>query len=222
MSKYLLLTISILFLVQGFAQGRIDGFYKGQGAGSAVLGFGYEDSKKYYAGDMKLDLGRTVVYGSIFVDYGITQDLDASVSLPYIASDDNSDFQDMALWLKYRLFDQALSSGNLEFSVAGGFSTPVSDYELGGLNDIGQQATIIDLRGMVHYKINSGWFVTLQSGYSFKLEETPNSIPVTLKAGHAGSNWYYDLFYDYQHSLEELTTEAPSTAKFQRIRGGFS
>jgi hypothetical protein len=187
--------------VGSYAQGRIDGFYKGSGNGSAVLGLGFEDSKMYYAGDEKLDLGRTVIYGSIFTAYGITHDLDVSVSLPYIASDDNRNFQDISLWLKYRLFEKPVTAGTIELSLAGGFSTPVSDYDLGGLNDIGQQATIIDFRGMIHYKNDSGWFTTLQSGFSFKLEETPNSLPVTLKVGKAGAKWYYDLYYDFQHSF---------------------
>jgi hypothetical protein len=61
-------------------------------------------------------------------------------------------------------------------SIAAGFSTPLSDYDVGGLNDLGQQATVIETRLMLHYVLVSEWFFTLQSGVSFKLEEVPNSL----------------------------------------------
>ncbi len=184
-----------------FSQGKIDGFYRGTGNGTVVLGLGYEDSKAYFAGKDKVDLTRTLYYANLFGAYGISENLDAQISIPYLESDDNKAFQDISLFLKYRFFKTATENGQLELSFGAGFSTPLSDYPVGDLNDLGQQATIIDARAMVHYQSNSNWFGTIQTGFSYKLEEVPNSLPFVLKIGKATEKWYYDVFYEYQYSF---------------------
>jgi hypothetical protein len=201
MKTITLLIFSLFIFSVGFSQGKIDGFYKGKHEGSVVLGLGFEDSKSYFAGTEEIDLSRNLYYINLYAAYGITDNLDVNLSLPYLSSDKESNFQDISLMFKYRFFQAASETGNLEISLGAGFSTPISDYKVGGLNDIGQQATIVETRAMVHYKWSLGWFATLQSGFSFKFEETPNSIPVTLKAGKAAGKWYYDVFYNYQHSF---------------------
>ena len=211
MKKNLIIPV-LLISVLSFGQGKIDGFYKGAQQGSAVLGFGFEDSKSYFAGTDKLDLGRSLYYASVFMAYGITDNLDANVSVPYIISDDNRDFQDISVFLKYRLLSMVCHSGKFEIGLGAGLSTNLTNYDIGGLNDIGQRATIVESRLLVHYAHNSGWFATLQSGYSFKSDPTPNSVPVTLKAGRATTKWYYDLYYDFQHSsggIDYLGTPRP-------------
>lgn len=210
------LIISLFIFSNSYSQGKIDGFYKGKSNATVVLGFGFEDPKSYFAGTEKIDLSRSLYSISLFAAYGITDNLDVNASLPYLSSNKESNLQDVSLMLKYRFFQTTSESGNLEFSLGAGFSTPVSDYKVGGLNDIGQQATIIETRAMAHYKWNSGWFATLQSGFSFKFEETPNSIPVTFKTGKAAGNWYYDVYYDYQHSfggIDYLGTPRPQNFK---------
>jgi Putative MetA-pathway of phenol degradation len=197
---YLILVVLVLHSTC-FGQGRVDGFYKKKHEASVVLGGGFEDSKKYLAGDTKLDLERNVYYASVFTAFGITDALDVNLSIPYITSNDESDFQDISVFLKYRFLQHKSSLGNFELGTAAGFSTPLSDYKIGGLNDIGQQATVIDTRAMLHFSTNSFWFATLQSGFSFKLEEVPNSFPATLKIGRATSKLYYDVFYDFQKSI---------------------
>lgn len=198
--KYKIIVFALITL-STFSQGKIDGFYRGKGNATFVLGFGFEEPKNYFAGTTKLDLGRSTSYINFFTSYGITDNLDAQVTLPYISTDDASSLQDISLFLKYRFFKKSEENSKLELSFGSGFSTPASNYNIGGLNDIGQQATSIDTRFMVHYQWNKSWFVTLQSGYSFKLEETPNSLPITLKIGAAKNKWYYDFYYDYQHSF---------------------
>ena len=183
------------------AQGSIDGFYKKKTEFNAVVGIGFEDSKKYLAGDRKLDLERSVYYAAIFTAYGISEKLQVQASVPYIVSDDNRNLQDVSIFLKYNAAKINIADGKLEFSAAGGFSTPISNYAIGGLNDIGQRATAFTALAMVHYQNAEGWFATAQSGFALKLQEVPNSLPITFKAGRATSNWYYDVFYDFQKSF---------------------
>jgi len=191
----------ILFFSEGFSQGKVDGFYNESGNAAAVLGFGFEDIKNYRAGRKKTDLGRSVYYANLYTNYGISENLAASLSIPYIVSDDQQNLQDALLFLKYRILRLERKNGILEISLAGGISTPISNYKLGGLNDIGQQATVLESRGLVHYKRPKGWFITLQSGFSFKLSETPNALPITVKVGKAMASWYFDLYYDFQYTF---------------------
>ncbi|WP_432411579.1 hypothetical protein [Rasiella sp. SM2506] len=201
MRLFLLIFVLLSLSISCFGQGKIDGFYKGKKKGVVVLGGGFEDSKKYLAGEKKLDLERSTYYASIFTAYGITDNLDVHLSTPYISSNNQSNLQDLSAFLKYRFLRFNSNFGTFEISTAAGFSTPLSDYAIGGLNDIGQQATILETRVLLHFTSKSFWFATLQSGFSLKFEEVPNSVPVTLKVGRATSAWYYDVYYDYQHSF---------------------
>ena len=215
------LLIGLLFcfpITELFSQGKIDGFYRGKGNTTITLGAGFENNKDYLAGKDETDMSRKLYYVNLFTAYGITENLDIQASLPYIEIDKNKNLQDVSVFLKYRALKKQISNGTLAISVASGFSTNVSDYKIGGLNDIGQQATIIDARAMVHYQTNTGWFATLQSGYSFKQEEVPNSLPITFKAGQALNNWYYDVYYDYQHSFGGIDyLETPPPQNFRRF-----
>ncbi len=216
MKNLVALIFSLFIFSDSFSQGKIDGFYKGKNNGTVVLGAGFEDPKGYLAGTEKIDLSRNLYYINLYAAYGITDNLDVNFSLPYLSSNKESDFQDISLMVKYRFYESVSENGSLELTFGTGFSTPVSNYKVGGLNDIGQQATIIESRAMVHYKWQSGWFATLQSGFSFKFEETPNSLQFTLKTGKADGKWYYDVFYDYQHSfggIDYLGTPRPQNFK---------
>ena len=151
------------------------------------------------------------------------------MTIPYIVSDDNANFQDVSIYLKQRVVKISIANSVLEFSGVAGFSTNLTDYDLGGLNDIGQQATIFDLRGVVHFQNDQGWFLTAQSGYSFKSDPTPDSLPIVLKAGKAVANWYFDVYFDYQHSfggIDYLATPRPQDFRelgvdFKKLGGTF-
>lgn len=201
MKNVLSLFCVLFFVSEGFSQGKTDGFYRGQGNATAAFGLGFEDTKEYFAGTKKTGLSRSLYYGNLYGAYGVTKDFDVSLSLPYLMSNKNRNFQDIQLFVKYRVLEKEIGKGSFQISLAAGFSTPISNYTIGGLNDIGQQSTVVDGRAIVHYHLKTGWFATLQSGYSFKLEEVPNSIPLTIKLGRTAAKWYYDFYYDYQHSF---------------------
>ncbi|MCR9182625.1 MAG: hypothetical protein NXH73_06835 [Flavobacteriaceae bacterium] len=218
MKKIVGILFLLLFSTEGISQGKIDGFYRGFGNLSTSFGLGFEDTPNYFIGTERSDIGRTLFFGSAYAAYGITPDFDINASLPFFVSNEKLRTQDVSLFLKYRLYKIDFESSKLEISSGLGFSTPISDYETGGLNDIGQKATILETRGMIHYQWNTGWFLTFQSGFSFKLEEVPNSLPITFKAGRALSNWYYDVWYDYQQSFGGIDyRETPPPQNFKEI-----
>ncbi|WP_179345818.1 hypothetical protein [Winogradskyella ursingii] len=207
-----------MYSIHTFSQGKIDGFYRGQGNATFVIGYGHEDNKNYLIGEVESNLNRTVTYLNLFASYGVLDDLDLQISLPYIESNENKDFQDIGFFSKYRFLNREHSNAKLELSFAIGFSTPISDYAIGGLFDIGQQATVLDTRAILHYQWKSNWFATLQSGYSHKFEEVPSSIPLVFKTGLASSKWYFDVFYDYQYALGGIDYRGtPAPQNFRKL-----
>jgi len=200
----------------GIAQGSISGFYNKKGTATLVLGAGFEDSKNYFIGREKSDLSRNLYSISIFGVYGISDRLNVQASLPYLSSNHQNGLQDAQIFVKYRATQISYETGKLELSFAAGFSTNVSDYRLGGLNDLGQQAKILDTRTLLHYQKQSGWFANIQSGFSFKFEEVPNSFPFTFKIGKASDKSYFDFWYDFQHAfggIDYRSTPRPQNFK---------
>ncbi|WP_298514267.1 hypothetical protein [uncultured Kordia sp.] len=185
----------------GMAQGAISGFYNKKGDATLVLGAGFEDSKNYFIGREKSDLSRNLYSISIFGIYGINDRFNVQASLPYLSSNQQNGLQDAQVFVKYKATETQYKTGTLALSFAAGFSTNVSNYRLGGLNDLGQQAKILDTRVLLHYQQQSGWFANIQSGFSFKFEEVPNSFPFTFKIGKASAKSYFDFWYDFQHAF---------------------
>ncbi|MAP55450.1 transporter [Altibacter sp.] len=201
MKKGIGLCIALLLTFTVIAQGSIDGFYRGKGNATFVLGGGYKKGNAYFAGNDKLDIGREEFYVSLFGSYGITNIFDVQVSVPYTEIGPNKAFQDIRFFAKYRFYEQQKNSASFQLSTALGFSTPLSNYTIGGLNDIGQQATSLEPIIMGHYQLDTGWFVTLQTGYAFKFDEVPDALPTTLKLGRALQTWYFDGYYESQYSF---------------------
>lgn len=197
MKNFLFSFLVFAISFSAFAQGKIDGFYRGKANTTTVLGFGVENSKSYLAGRNEVALSRDLFYATLFGAYGITNNLDIQINVPYLESDQNKNLQDISIFAKFRFHQKRA----IQLSLGIGFSAPLSNYDIGGLYDIGQQATIIETRAMAHYQCNSNWFATLQSGFSYKFDEVPNSIPFTLKIGKASKHWYFDVYYDYQYTF---------------------
>ncbi|PTX61009.1 hypothetical protein C8N46_105165 [Kordia periserrulae] len=200
-AQFLVCALLLCVSISGMAQGAISGFYNVKGTATLVLGAGFEDSKNYFIGRVRSDLSRNLYSVSLFGIYGISNRLNVQASLPYLSSGEQNGLQDAQIFLKYRAFQAQRETSKLEVSFATGFSTNVSDYRIGGLNDLGQQAKILETRAMLHYQKNSGWFATVQSGFSFKFEEVPNSFPFTLKLGKASAKGYFDVWYDFQYAF---------------------
>ncbi len=188
-----------LVSINGFSQGRVDGFFKGKGNLDFVLGGGYESNTNYFAGRDKVVLQRNVTLYNSFLAYGITDQLDINMSLPYVdVNDVEKDFQDYSVFLKYKVVDK----NGWTISLVSGFSSNVIDYQTEGGNAIGQQAKTVDGRLVVHYFASNGMFFTTQGGYSYRNNPVPHSVPLTLKVGLAKSKYYFDVWYDFQHGID--------------------
>ena len=198
---------SILLLIIMFspnnvpAQGLVDGFYNDAKNFTAVIGAGYEDNPTYLAGDNELGLEKSFFNVNAFLGYGIATNLDINLAVAYVKSDQEQDLQDARIAIKYKFYQTNFGEFNVSTQLAGGISFPLTNYETEDLNAIGQRATSIPSRLLVHAQHNNGFFVTAQSGYDYKFDSVPNAVGATLKLGLAKKQYYLDTFLDVQNSV---------------------
>ncbi len=183
-----------------FAQAPVDGFYRGQGALDIVMGGGIKIGKGFYAGEDEIALKRDIINVNAFLAYGILDNLDVNISIPYLKINAVESFQDGSIYLKAKVLEGAFGKGAYSLSLAAGYSLPLAAYETEGGSAIGQEAKVIDLRPVLHYQWSTGWFATAQAGYQFKSDPTPDSFSSVLKTGLAGDEFYFDCYYAYQQS----------------------
>ncbi len=208
----------------GQAQSLVSGFLPGKGHGSVVVSGTLERYQSVYLAPEKIDrvpifervdVNSVNLYGS----YGITDKLEAIVSLPYIQSRGFADervlrekgyvnkragLQDITLLLKVKLFSKEIGSTALDVLGVVSGSTPVSDYKsetgLGYIIAIGNGARKVSGQGVLHLKTLSGVFVTGQAGYSLRDNSAPNAFVAETKVGYAGPKLYVDALASFQKS----------------------
>lgn len=201
------------------AQSLVDGFVQGKGRGSIVASYSWEQYDSFYFGTEQRDAPPpyggliTTQSVSLYGIYGLTDNLDVVINLPYINArgdndsagaevpDQNVDgLQDIAVMLKWRAIHLETDNGALSFLGALGFATPLSDYQANAVLSIGNQSTRGDIRLMTQYKANNGLFIDLQAGYSLRSNEVPNATLLFSKIGYAGNHFYIDLWSETQIS----------------------
>lgn len=218
--KNTLLVCSIVFIIYSSflsAQGRVDGFYKGKGNIELALGGGTEFASHYFAGNNRIDLSRTISNVSLTVGTGLFNRLDLYLNIPYVSIGEVSSVQDGSVFLKYLIAKQELTKGELSFSIAGGYSSNLADYKTGGINAIGQRAKVMDVRPLVHYQVG-GWFATLQFAYNYKFDPVPNATNGSIKVGKATAKYYFDVWYENQHTFGGFDYQGtPSPPSFREL-----
>ncbi len=179
--RNLTLTICFLFnILFVFAQGPVDGFNRGKGNLDIGVSGGTSLNKKFFAGTDLITLKRNVSFVSLFAGYGISDNLDVYVSVPYLKVNNEKSLQDGSVYLKYRLLNRQVSNGSFQLSLATGFSSNLVDYQTEGGSAIGQEAKVIDIRPVLHYARTSGWFYTLQGAYLYKFDPVPSAMNISL------------------------------------------
>lgn len=213
------------------AQGLVSGFMAGKGHGSLVVSGTTERYSNVY---LAPELVRGVpVFNEVRVNslnlygtYGLTDKIDAVVSLPYIQSkgqafgatiedlnktNPNDGFvntrqglQDITALLKFKSYSREIGSSIIDLLGVVSFSTPVSNYEtntgLGYIIAIGNRATKGTALGVVHLKTASGVFATGQVGYSLRSGNVPHAVVGEAKLGYAGPKNYVEAYASFQES----------------------
>ena len=226
------------FLVAGSAsslqaQTLVSGFMAGKGHGSVVVSGTAERYESVYLAPVKIEgvpVFREVQVNSLnlYATYGLSDKIDAIVSLPYIQSkgkgadavidglsrgpltadqgytNTRQGLQDITGLLKFKSYSREIGSSILDLLGVVSVSTPVSNYQsnagYGYIIAIGNRATKYTAAGVAHLKTSSGVFATGQIGYSLRTGQVPNALVGEAKIGYAGPKTYLEGFASFQES----------------------
>lgn len=159
------------------AQTAFDGFTMTKGELCLVADYGQSKWTEYWEGKrVRENLNVGEFTSKIFMPmlgYGITDRIAVFATVPYI--DNSSDagymanlkgWQDLAMEAKVQLTKNRLGKGTLSSFATIGFSVPITDYIPDFLPySIGLGSKTAQVRGIGHYKMDKGWFGTIQTGY---------------------------------------------------------
>ena len=213
------------------AQSLVSGFMSGKGHGSVVISGTTERYEIVYLAPEKIDgvpIFQEVRVNSanLYATYGLSDKIDAVISLPYIqskgramgtvVSDLNTLFptegyanvrqglQDITGLLKFKSYSREIGGSILDLLGVVSFSTPLSNYQTntgyGYIIAIGNRATKYTASGIAHLKTSSGVFATGQVGYSLRTGLVPNALVGEAKVGYAGPKTYVEGFASFQES----------------------
>ena len=213
------------------AQGLVSGFMAGKGHGSVVVSGTTERYESVYLAPDKIDgvpVFQEVRVNSLnlYATYGLSDKIDAIVSLPYIQSkgkapgtvvsdlnalyatqgytNTRQGLQDITALLKFKSYSVELGSSILDLLGVVSFSTPISNYQTntgyGYIIAIGNRATKYTAAGVAHLKTSTGVFATAQVGYSLRTGLVPNALVGEAKIGYAGPKNYFEGFASFQES----------------------
>jgi len=213
------------------AQSLVSGFMSGKGHGSVVISGTTERYETVYLAPEKIDgvpIFQEVRVNSVnlYATYGLSDKIDAVISLPYIqskgramgtvVSDLNTLFptegyanvrqglQDITGLLKFKSYSREIGGSILDLLGVVSFSTPLSNYQTntgyGYIIAIGNRATKYTASGIAHLKTSSGVFATGQVGYSLRTGLVPNALVGEAKVGYAGPKTYVEGFASFQES----------------------
>ena len=213
------------------AQSLVSGFMAGKGHGSVVLSGTTERYESVYLAPDKIDgvpIFQEVRVNSLnlYATYGLSDKIDAIVSLPYIQSKGKAPgtvindlnalystqgyanirqgLQDITALLKFKSYSVELGSSVLDLLGVVSVSTPLSDYQTntgyGYIIAIGNRATKYSASGVAHLKTSTGIFATAQVGYSLRTGLVPNALVGEAKLGYAGPKTYLEGSASFQES----------------------
>ena len=160
----------------GKAQMPHDAIYMPKKTACIALSYGSSSWNNYWENTLKrenLNVGtHTTTNAMLMVAGGITNRLNLIVGLPHVqtkASAGNlmgqSGVQDLSVWLKYKLAE----ARGLSLHVAGGVSTPVTDYVPDFMPmSIGLQCRTATGRVILHYLHKSGIYFTGHGSYTYR------------------------------------------------------
>lgn len=206
--------LSAVLLTAGARAEDMNGFVQQAGHGDVALSYTTEHYDHFWFGPTRLkvpgppssaDVNTDSL--SVWVAYGITDDLTLVANLPWIRSDGTTsfglkeeDFQDFSVYGKYRFL--SLGSGDIrnDFVAAAGVRTNVTDYEnnVSPVN-IGDGTT--DGLFSVIYQFNwRGLYASQQVSYAVRGADAPNNLAWYTEAGYTCHRVTFTGWYSVQDS----------------------
>ncbi|UOQ51064.1 hypothetical protein [Hymenobacter cellulosivorans] len=206
------------------AQSLVSGFMVGKGHGSVSFTGTAERYKSVYlvperVREVPIFREIKVSSVSVYANYGISDKVEAVVSLPYVKSEgegngqgftnSRSGLQDISGLLKFKAYSTTVGNNVLDLLGVVGVTTPASNYQsnkgLEYIIAIGNRATKVNTLGIAHLKTPSGVFLTGQAGYSLRTGRVPNAFLADAKVGYAGLKFYAEAWASFQQSSSKGT-----------------
>ncbi len=217
-----LLCMFLIISALSYSQGPIDGFFKGEGNADFAIGLGFNRSNDYTGGP---DSTYRQSYGAeqigIFGQYGISNNLDAVISVPFVFGQSENKFQDLGIHLKFRPFNYKWGNNECAIIASGGVSFPASDYQADVSGALGRREKKVPFRFITQAKFNSGLFINFTGAYFIRFDQIENTIlteyqeiqpsfnpqqpsdhfSIMLRGGWASSHNFIEIFAEYQNTL---------------------
>lgn len=213
--------ILYLFPLLTFAQGPVDGFFKGEANADFAIGLGKNRSSTYTGHpDSTYNIPFSNTQLNIFAQYGISDHLDAVFNVPFVFGRQENKFQDIRLHLKYRALHIVKPHFKWSIIAAGGISFPTSDYRPNVSGAVGRREKKAPLQFITQLKLKNGLFFNVTGTYNLRwdaidpalypglasadselLEQTPQDSYEWLgRIGLARKKHFFELFLHYQQS----------------------
>ena len=176
--------LTVLCIDVSNAQGPVDGFFDKKGKASITLAYSYGNYDEFYVGGQKVEgvpahneIDQTIY--SLYAKYGLADNISIIASLPYIKAEgdgiadpvngttEQSDFQDINLFVKWAPYVEELNSGSMTYFLALGGLIPLG-YEPNGILSLGTGAPGLDAKLGLQYNNDSGFFGTFIAGYGLR------------------------------------------------------
>lgn len=194
--KCLRLAAGVAALAVGAQAQGDNGFLRGQGKTDLAISYSHDQYDKFWLGDDKVadpgvgEITREAL--NLYVAHGLRNDLDLVFSASWVDVesdgaanfDDETQLQDAIGGVKWRVGPESrLGMGSFSFLFAPSVKVPMSHYESNKPTAIGDGQIDYRLRGIAHYRLDNGIFVSLESGFDYRTEQPGNEIPVNLTLG---------------------------------------
>lgn len=191
--------VLLIFLISftAFGQGLLDGYNKGKGNLDIAISGTYQSSQKFLTVNGSVNIPRQMTSLGVFAAYGIAKKWDVVANIPMV----NWSFQDAGIGTKYRVVDTKISGKSFHLFPAITVQFPMSNYVTQSAQAIGQRTTVISPRVIVQQQLPGKLFIQLQGGYNFAISPVVSSVPFSAKVGGSYGKFYFDVWYDFQHSF---------------------
>lgn len=224
-----MVSFALLLGTPAFAQGPIDGYMKDKYSLDIALSYSNSTSNEYFGSDgTSYDIPYKAHSAGLYLAYGIIDKLDIVTTLAYVVGEEERNFQDMGIYLKYRpLYKKPRENLKIGLLFSSGYSFPVSNYKPDVTGALGQRAKTIPLKTVTQLEIKKQGFLSFTGAYHLRLDKVSNStleeikvsnpgfessrpgnfITLMLKGGMAMRNSYFDVFIEYQNTFNGVNYE---------------
>ncbi len=215
-----LFTSALLLPTPSFSQGAqsVDGFINPTGRTTFTLANCFEKYARQYEGSELTDISGnyTVNTSSLFGTYSMTDDFEATVFIPFVATNGFGKaacgLQDLQFNLNCRMFDKSVEKvGRFSVLTSVGVTNPLSRYRYTDRVSIGQHSVNIDFIGALHYEREDGFFMTFSTGYTKRATPFPDFYSNVFKTGVRTDDIYVGAYLSQQKSFggQNLNDENP-------------